>query len=267
MPVDHDESSPKSKMCSACKVVKPYSDFSPDRRKKSGRQSMCRECQKSRYEHLPKNRGRKLGLKPKNLIDMTGWVFTYLTVIERAGKYRGAQIIWRCRCKCGNEHLATGNLLRIGRVKSCGCWNVERSTVHGLANNPLYHTWVGMKERCFNPKSTAYKHYGARGITVCERWLDVKNFIEDMLPTHKEGLSIDRINNDGSYTPENCRWATPKQQINNRRNTIYAVVQGEKKSLTEWCELYGAPKQKVLSKIRSGWDAEKALVTLGGING
>ena len=125
---------------------------------------------------------------------------------------------------CGNHWSAPVSNIKATKTKSCGCRtilrNKERSTTHGLSKHPLYYTWKGMKARCYNKKDKGYKEYGGRGITVCEEWLDVKNFIEDMYPTYKEGLSLDRINTSGNYEPNNCRWANANTQMQNTRSII-----------------------------------------------
>lgn len=132
---------------------------------------------------------------------------------------------WLCQCDCGKTKLVFGNNLRRGNTKSCGCLQkeitVDRSTKHGHTNKTAvsgtYHSWREMKSRCYNPKRKFYKHYGGRGITVCDRWLEsFDNFLADM-GERPNGKSIDRIDTNGNYEPNNCRWATQTQQIHNRR--------------------------------------------------
>lgn len=121
------------------------------------------------------------------------------------------------KCFCGNEFRCKITDVKSKNTKSCGCLKNNNQTTHGLRSHRLYRTWDGMMQRCFNQKRLNYKNYGAKGISVCDRWLDVSNFIEDMYPTFQEGLSIDRIDTKGNYEPNNCRWAT---KILQSRNTV-----------------------------------------------
>lgn len=156
------------------------------------------------------------------MYDLEGQRFGRLFVIERVStKKAGKEIHWRCVCDCGKEVVARSYLLRKGMTKSCGCFRIETilsvdNTKHGMYNTPTYHTWEGMKQRCLNPEATRYPAYGGVGITICERWLDFKNFLEDM-GIRPEGKTLDRINPFGNYEPTNCRWATPYEQANNQR--------------------------------------------------
>ena len=163
-----------------------------------------------------------------NKIDMTGRVIGRLLVIEECGRDACGNVLWRCRCECGNEVIVRGSDLRSENTTSCGCYHRERlaeaSTTHGMCKTHLYHVWSSMLQRAGVRKGADEKKkrlYQVRGITVCDEWLVFENF-RDWAISHgyKEDLQIDRVNNDEGYCPENCRWVTPKENTNNRRNTI-----------------------------------------------
>lgn len=161
-----------------------------------------------------------------------------------------------CVCDCGNAVKVRHDRFSNGWTKSCGClWTAgprpithARKSARGLSKTPLYRRWAAMVSRCKNPKSTRYARYGGRGITVCNRWLDFANFLEDMGPP-PAGMTLDRINNDGNYEPQNCRWATVKQQANNTSKNIRCVYEGRLVTLSELAVLVSVPLRALTEHV------------------
>jgi hypothetical protein len=154
--------------------------------------------------------------------DISGNTYGRLTAIRFANKRsKWGHPYWLCKCKCGRRVRVLRSNLVAGSTTSCGCVQKEllldRITKHGHRNHTIYACWRAMKARCSNPRLKAYKNYGARGIIVCKRWRKFENFMADMLPLWKRGLWLERVNNNGNYTPSNCCWATPSHQRRNQR--------------------------------------------------
>lgn len=203
-----------------------------------------------------------------------GTVFGRLTVLEELpaektpdGKRLHRKVL--CRCECGNQKLVTAPNLRSGNTRSCGCLHVETCksmlTKHGKAGTPAYVTWKSMVARCTCRGAASWPNYGGRGIQVCDRWMTGENgrsafecFLEDM-GERPEGSSIERLDCEGDYSPENCVWADATQQSRNRRTVKLFELDGETRCLTEWAELHEISASTVRSRLGRGWTLSRAL--------
>lgn len=190
-----------------------------------------------------------------------GGVFGRLTMLgisEKTGVFL---------CVCGNVRRILISSVKSGNTKSCGCLQrdearrIGRSVnkSHGMTNTREYSTWQGMRERCNDPSNKSYKDYGARGIAVCDQWSSFEQFFKDM-GKKPAGCSIDRRDNNGPYSKDNCYWATPKEQTRNRRNSIDIAFQGQIKPLTDWCIQFKCDYSTVHSRLfKHGWTFEQAI--------
>lgn len=207
-------------------------------------------------------------------VNMIGFVAGRLTVISEAGeRSMDGRVRWLCHCICGNEKIICGKELRNGDTKSCGCIgspikrniskeqdlqykkiadkNLKSIVWHGGTGTSEYTIWKGIKRRCNNPKEKHYVEYGARGIKVCDRWLNsFPDFLSDMGVRPTKLHSIDRIDNDGNYEPSNCRWATKMEQGRNKRNNRWLEANGIKKHLQGWADFFNIPVSTLHSALK-----------------
>lgn len=203
-------------------------------------------------------------------IDLTGEKFGLLTVIEKSETLPMGIVVWKCKCDCGNITFVRGKNLKTGAVKSCGCLLHEsHNKTHGLSKTKEYQVWYNIKRRCYSQKDEAYKYYGARGIKMCDEWLNSFEEFYKWIKANKtsESQSIDRIDNDGDYSPENCRMADAKTQTNNRRRCRYFTFNGKTQTLMMWCEELGLDYKRTHNRLyKLGWDFERAITTPVDIN-
>ena len=165
-------------------------------------------------------------------------------------------------CICGTVRSVRKDGLTSGSTKSCGCTN-RRNSTHNLSKTKLYYTYQGIKRRCYNSKSEQFKNYGGRGIKMCDEWLnDSESFFEwSKRNGFSEELSIDRINNDGDYSPENCRWVDMRTQSRNKRTNVHVTYKGKTQLLVDWAKEKGMNRGTLSSRLNSGWTLEDALET------
>ena len=208
-------------------------------------------------------------------IDLTGKRFGRLVVIKRVENYvspNGSKYArWLCRCDCGKEKVVKTVCLNDGDTQSCGCIHSERLAERnrankklGKTNHRLYKIWCGIKARCKNSNATDYDIYGGRGITICEEWKNDFSLFYNWAVNngYKDNLTIDRVDTNGNYCPENCKWSTTKEQSNNKRNNKYITYKGQTKTLSQWCDELGLKYSKIKQRIQSGnWSVERAFTT------
>ena len=207
------------------------------------------------------------------MIDLTGRKFGWLTVVrfdhmKREGNHN--RPYWMCLCRCGERKIVSSQALRSGSTRSCGCYrkgaNHQRLFLGGKERSLLYSVLRMATVRCEDPECEFYHNYGARGIRVCDEWKGIDGFnrFYEWALNHgyKRGLTLDRIDNNKGYGPDNCRFVTRKFQSNNKRNNVYVTLDGTTKTLAEWCEFYNVPYSRVRVRYNvMGWDIEDALFT------
>lgn len=196
--------------------------------------------------------------------------FNRLVVLVEVTRDKYGHKRYLCRCDCGNEIVVVKGQLISGKTGSCGCFQRERARdchlKHGKSNTCIYYVWKEMVQRCTNQRNKSYQDYGARGITVCDEWRGENGFINfykwALENEYESGLEIDRINNDGNYGPENCRWVTREIQANNKRNNIWIEHKGIKKTVSQWAHQLDMDDKKIRQRIKKlGWDGERAILT------
>lgn len=207
------------------------------------------------------------------IIDMTGQRIGHLLITGYAYSKKGGSgtyAYWNCLCDCGEITVMRGSHLRSKRIKSCGCVKAELAAnygntkiTHGCTRNgkstPEYESWSQMKKRCYNKKHEAYNRYGGRGITVCDRWKNsFENFFADM-GVRPDGMSLDRINNNKGYYPENCKWATMLEQSRNKCNNHLVTLEDREFTISELAEKNGLSYGKLHKRIVAGWSVEDAI--------
>src|SRR6187399_275912 len=198
-------------------------------------------------------------------LQLTGQTFGYLTILSFSHT-SGYRCYYNCKCKCGNDAVVMIGHLQRGTIKSCGCYQRERviatNTIHELAGSRLYLIWNNAKQRCYNPKNTSYKRYGALGITMCDEWFN--SFISFAAWAYANGyadnLQLDRRENDKGYYPENCRWVTRKVNSNNRRDNRYITHNSETHTLSEWSDLLNIPYKRLVYRVNN-WSIERAFTS------
>lgn len=213
-----------------------------------------------------------------NFENLVGKKFGRLTVVERAENDKYCTARWKCKCICGGETITSTTHLKSGHTKSCGCFAKEIAKEkalknphfykHGLFKNSSYirisHILNTMRKRCYNPNNESYIYYGFRGIKICNEWLDKENGLMNfynwaMQNGYKDNLSIDRIDVNGNYEPSNCRWATAKEQCNNKRNNHYITYNGETHTMMEWSKILSISYNQLRDRIRRNWSIERAF--------
>lgn len=201
-------------------------------------------------------------------LDLKNKRFGRLQLLEYKESDSRGQALWHARCDCGNYCVVAGRRAKSGHVTSCGCAHREvaakvlrkTATKHGLRKTPEWLAWKNMRDRCYNPAYKSYHRYGGRGITVCDRWRnDVQAFVQDMGLRPSPAHSLGRIDNDGPYSPENCRWATRGEQASNRRSNRYLVWEGKQRTLSGLAHEYGLSVQLLYTRLKAGWTLERAL--------
>ncbi len=237
--------------------------------RKKKRSWLC-ECDCGNTVTVPTSnltRGNSKSCGCRNTYDLSDMVFGRLTVLYSVSD--GGRKKWACLCDCGNQVSVVASSLLNGDTRSCGCLKSEktaqRSTTHGYTRNreyhPLYQTWLSMIARCHKKGNRAYRNYGGRGIFVCDRWHDFENFLTDMGERPTRQHTLERIDNNAGYSPDNCVWATRAAQARNTRRNHLLVHDGKIMTIADWSDETGIAYFTIASRIYRGWSTEDALTT------
>lgn len=216
-----------------------------------------------------KSKGGNPIYQPNKQRDISKQKFNNLTAISFDHRDEKSRHYWKFRCDCGRELIIRKSSVTSGNTKMCKeCANIQLSknkTTHGMSKTRIYKEWAGMIQRCNNPKSTSYERYGAKGITVCDEWLGENGFINfckwAMANGYRDDLTIDRIDNDKGYSPDNCRWATCKEQSCNKNSNKNLTYRGKTMTMAEWADEIGISRSSLFGRLKRGWSVEKALST------
>lgn len=205
--------------------------------------------------------------KSEKYTDLTNKKFTRLTAICRTDN-NTYEPMWKCQCDCGKIKIVRARNLLSGTTKSCGCLQKEivknANTTHGKSNTRLFNIWQNIKRRCYNKNYKYYSYYGGKGIIMCEEWKNsFQAFYEWSIKNdYSDTLTIDRINSDKNYEPSNCRWVNRLVQQNNRKSNHKFTINGETKTIMEWCKIYNVPYERTRRRVvNEHWDIIDALTT------
>ena len=199
--------------------------------------------------------------------DLTGQKFGRLTVVSRGENTKGGKCRWICDCECGKRKAkaVTAHDLESGKVQSCGCLykdsNKDTNRTHGKTGERIYRIWLSMRQRCNYQQGREYHNYGGKGVSVCEEWSDFQSFYEWAIANcYRDDLTIDRKDGTKGYSPENCRWATMKEQQNNRSNNIRISINGEEKTISEWSKITGISRSTLEWRVKHNWTESELLM-------
>ena len=194
--------------------------------------------------------------------DITNQRFGKFIALKYKYCKKGEGAMWECICDCGKTAIVSGHNLRLGRIKSCGCLKHETAphTIHNLSNTKIYNAYCAMIQRCYNENNKNYKDYGGRGIKICDEWLqDFMNFYNWAINNGK--LTIDRVDNNRGYEPNNCRWVTMKVQSMNRRNNLKFKYKGKERTVKELANIAGITEKQFRHRLERGWSIFRIINT------